>query len=129
MKQLFNYFGPHLMLDGYSCGRKNLSDMRLVFKFLNELPNLIGMQKISTPYVIDYDGGRKKEDWGFSGVVLIAESHISIHTFPEKGFVSIDVYSCKIFPKKRVIKIFKKYFLPKKVEINLVMRGRKFNKT
>lgn len=117
------------MLEGYGCDRKKLLDMRRVFKFLNNLPNLIGMHKISTPYVIDYDGGEKPKDWGFSGMVLIAESHISIHTFPEKNFVSIDVYSCKIFSKEKVVKIFKQYFSPKSVEINLVIRGKKFEKT
>jgi len=126
MKPSDNYFGPHLMLEGYGCDRKKLLDMRRVFKFLNNLPNLIGMHKISTPYVIDYDGGEKPKDWGFSGMVLIAESHISIHTFPEKNFVSIDVYSCKIFSKEKVVKIFKQYFSPKSVEINLVIRGKKF---
>ncbi|OGY45294.1 MAG: S-adenosylmethionine decarboxylase proenzyme [Candidatus Buchananbacteria bacterium RIFCSPHIGHO2_01_FULL_39_14] len=129
MKPSDNYFGPHLMLEGYGCDRKKLLDMRRVFKFLNNLPNLIGMHKISTPYVIDYDGGEKPKDWGFSGMVLIAESHISIHTFPEKNFVSIDVYSCKIFSKEKVVKIFKQYFSPKSVEINLVIRGKKFEKT
>jgi S-adenosylmethionine decarboxylase len=87
------------------------------------------MKKISAPYVIDYDGGRKPEDWGFSGVIIIAESHISVHTFPQKYFVSIDVYSCKKFSQTRAIAFFKRFFQPKTLEINSVERGKKFIKT
>lgn len=36
-----------------------------------------------------------KDPGGLSGFVMIAESHISFHTFPNRGFVTIDVYTCK----------------------------------
>ena len=40
---------------------------------------------------------RKKESYGYSSFVMIAESHITIHTFPELGYFSFDCYSCKDF--------------------------------
>ena len=76
-------FGPHLMLDGYGCDKKKLQDLNLVYRILDDLPERIGMTKIMPPYVFKYSGV-KPEDWGLSGFVLIAESHVSIHTFPEK---------------------------------------------
>src|SRR5688572_26192810 len=54
------------------------------------------MTKISQPFVMPYVGD-KPEDWGVSGFVLIAESHIAIHTFPDRGYVWVDVFSCKEF--------------------------------
>ena len=54
------------------------------------------MTKIIEPQVYTYRG-QKLEDWGVSGFVLIAESHISVHTFPERGYINIDVFSCKSF--------------------------------
>src|SRR5258706_2803940 len=89
-------FGPHLMLDGYGCDKKKLQDLNLIYRILDELPSRIGMTKIMPPYVFKYSGLRP-EDWGLSGFVLIAESHISIHTFPEKNFISVDIFSCKEF--------------------------------
>tara|TARA_B100000686_G_scaffold106492_1_gene113539 strand:- start:2363 stop:2683 length:321 start_codon:yes stop_codon:yes gene_type:complete len=55
------------------------------------------MVKISKPLVVEYTDGISKIDWGITGFVLIAESHISIHTFPERNYVNIDVFSCKEF--------------------------------
>ena len=43
----------------------------------------------------DYRPNNKKDPGGLSGFVLIAESHISIHRFPRRGFVTADVYSCQ----------------------------------
>lgn len=54
------------------------------------------MTKISPPHVYNYQGA-KPEDWGVSGFVLIAESHISIHTFPSRGYINVDIFSCKDF--------------------------------
>ena len=54
------------------------------------------MTKITPPAVYTYHGPTP-EDWGVSGFVIIAESHISVHTFPDRGYVNIDVFSCKEF--------------------------------
>lgn len=124
-----SYFGPHLMIDGYQGNQEKLGDLRLVFKLLNDLPGLVGMHKITAPYAFIYDGGQKPEDWGITGSVIIAESHICVHTFPTKGFVSFDIYSCKVFDREIVTKYFKEIFELQDMEINFVERGKKFSKT
>ena len=48
---------------------------------------------------------REAESYGYSSFVMIAESHISIHTFPELSYASFDCYSCKGFDDVRVIEI------------------------
>ena len=65
------------------------------------------------------------EPYGLSGIVLLAESHISIHTWPEINYVAIDIFTCgeKSSPKKALLYL-KKEFSPKKVEIKEVKRGR-----
>ncbi len=120
-------FGPHLMLDGYGCDKKKLQDLNLIYRILDELPNRIGMTKIMPPYVFKYSG-LKPEDWGLSGFVLIAESHISIHTFPEKNFVSVDIFSCKTFDLEFAGEYFKQAFGMEKVECNVLDRGTEFPK-
>ena len=94
-------FGPHLMLDGYGCAKRKLQDLNLIYRILDELPTRIGMTKIMPPYVFKYSGV-KPEDWGLSGFVLIAESHISIHTFAEHKRFHLDVFSCKPFDAEMV---------------------------
>lgn len=93
----------HLIIDGYSANPDILKSEEFIYRWLDQYPAEIGMTKISSPYVVRYVGA-KPEDWGLSGLVLIAESHISIHTFVEPGFVNIDVFSCKSFDAEQVIK-------------------------
>ena len=118
-------FGQHLMVDGYGCNHDHLQDIGLIYNFLDECPKRINMTKIMPPYVFKYEGS-KPEDWGISGFVLIAESHISIHTFPEKGYLSLDVFSCKKFNVEKTISYLEKTFLIKRYEKQLLNRGAEF---
>ena len=86
----------HLVIDGYGADPEKLQDVDLIYRFLDGHPAAIGMTKIIPPQVYTYHG-KKAEDWGVSGFVLIAESHISVHTFPDREYVSIDIFSCREF--------------------------------
>ncbi|MEM3167027.1 MAG: S-adenosylmethionine decarboxylase, partial [Candidatus Anstonellales archaeon] len=102
-------------------------DINFMYSFLDEMPELIGMTKIMPPYTFSYSGLRP-EDWGISGIVLIAESHISVHTFPEKNFVSVDIFSCKDFDIENATEVIISKFEAKTYEKNFFMRGRHFPK-
>lgn len=120
-------FGPHLALDCYHCDRALLEDLSLVYETLDVCPDHIGMTKIMPPYVFRYSG-KVPEDWGVSGVVLIAESHISVHTFPEKEFMSVDIFSCKCFDVERAIRYMVERFQVGRYEHQVLDRGRHFPK-
>ncbi|MEF3169001.1 MAG: adenosylmethionine decarboxylase [Deltaproteobacteria bacterium] len=120
-------FGQHLMMDGYGCDQSILMDLDRIYDFLSRYPGEINMTKIMPPYVFKYSG-LVPEDWGISGFVLIAESHISVHTFPEKLYMSLDIFSCKPFDTEAAIAHIKKIFDIKKVEIRLIDRGLEFPK-
>jgi len=113
--------GNHLTLDAFECGA-SLDDTGMVRRALEELPGLIGMKKIAEPVVVEY----KSPDLGESGVtgfVVVAESHIAIHTYPEKKFLSADVFSCKEFDYVRAVEYFKEKFGAEKVKHGLLSRG------
>jgi len=93
----------HLIIDGYSSDSGILQSEEFIYQLLDQYPAEIGMTKIAPPYVLRYVGA-KPEEWGVSGFVLIAESHISIHTFVEQRYVHIDVFSCKDFDAGQAIK-------------------------
>ena len=115
------------MIDGYGGNPKKLNDKKRVEKCLNELPDKLKMTKIIKPVVKYFKGNNIKDPGGYSAFVMIAESHISIHTFPKKKFVSIDAYTCSDqIDKKFVVDYFKKQFDLKEVEINYVKRGTKY---
>lgn len=122
-------FGLHLTLDGYGGQQEKLADKEFVMEVLDNLPLLLQMKKISQPYVLWYDGGEKPEDCGVSGFVMIAESHIAIHTFSQKQFLTADIYSCKWFDKKLAIAYLKKAFKLQHLETEISQRGLQFPRT
>ena len=60
---------------------------------------------------------RKNESYGYSTFAMIAESHLSIHTFPELEYFSFDCYSCKYFDIDKVIEVMKEHFEITKIEV------------
>ncbi|MBI5079005.1 S-adenosylmethionine decarboxylase [Candidatus Saganbacteria bacterium] len=115
------------MLDCYGCPKEKLADMDLIFNTLDVFPQKIGMTKIMPPYVFKYVG-KVPEDWGISGVVLIAESHISIHTFPDKKHAFIDIFSCKNFDTDYARQELLKIFEANQHKVTLLNRGVEFPK-
>lgn len=116
------------MIDGYGGEVSKLDDKELVLNALNSLPKLLEMNQLSKPEVYFAPANNIKDPGGWSGFVVIAESHISIHTFPEKGFVSIDVYTCRNgLDDATIIKYFKEVFGLKDLETNFVKRGLRYS--
>ncbi|PIT84692.1 adenosylmethionine decarboxylase [Candidatus Micrarchaeota archaeon CG10_big_fil_rev_8_21_14_0_10_45_29] len=118
-------FGPHLTLDMYGCDKNKIGSVEYIHNFLDKLPKKIGMDKIMPPNTFRYESPK---DWGVTGVVLIAQSHIAIHTFPEVGYVSFDIFSCKDFDTEKVTVQVIKALGAKTYEKNMFDRGRHFPK-
>ena len=112
----------HLIVDGYGADPDKLKDEDLIHRFLDEYPSAIGMTKIVPPQVYTYHG-KTPEDWGVSGFVLIAESHISIHTFPDRRYVNIDIFSCKEFDPALSLEDVKTTFALPEVKVWTLERG------
>lgn len=112
----------HLVIDGYGKNPAILADRNVVYDLLDSFPGEIGMTKIAPPYVFRYIGS-KPEDWGISGLVLIAESHISIHTFVDRALVNIDVFSCKAFDAKMVTEKLQQKLQLTRIRSYLLDRG------
>ena len=96
----------HLIIDGYGSDQQVLQNEEFLHQLLDSYPSMIGMTKISDPIVFKYVGN-KPEEWGISGFVIIAESHISFHTFVERSYVNIDIFSCRDFDTDEAIRHFK----------------------
>lgn len=99
--------------------------MGALSSILDAYPAQLDMTKIMPPYVFTYHG-TVEDDWGVSGIVLIAESHISIHTFPDKGFVTLDIFSCRDFNVDAAVNYFCDVFKPESIDKQILMRGREF---
>ena len=120
-----NSFGPHLTLDLTGCPKEILENYELHFNYLKILPEMIGMTPIIQPYVFPYSG-LVPEDRGITGIVIIAESHLSVHSFQEKNYTFIDIFSCKDFDVNLAIEYTVDLFKPTAFTQNIVQRGTDF---
>ena len=118
-------FGPHLIIDGSRCNTRKLADRILVEQVLNDYPTAIGMTKIGGPYMFEYQAPDPAYS-GVSGLVVIAESHIAIHTFPELDYFTMDIFSCKNFYHEKSIEYIRDAFEVKEMDRMLVQRGLSF---
>ena len=122
-------FGVHFTLDGYGGDPEKLNDPELMQNIFEELLKMLGMEKLTEPIVKYAEPRHLKDSGGYSGFVIIAESHISIHTFPKKKFVSIDAYTCKDeMDTERIEKYFRDAYDLQETEVQFFKRGLKFPK-
>lgn len=120
-------FGEHITIDGYGGDPELLNKERLILSVLSELPKKLEMKTLSAPMVVPAPDNGMKDPGGWSGFVIIAESHISVHTFPKRRFVSADVYSCKSgLDVKTIIAYFTETFKLSDVETNFIKRGTRY---
>ena len=116
----------HVTIDGYGGDPQKLADENLVRAFLDLCPSAIGMTKIAPPYVCRYVGA-KPEDWGVSGFVLIAESHISRAHLPRPRLrlgrrVLLQELSTQTLPSR----IFASASISASVRVHSLPRGLEF---
>jgi len=79
--------GRHLLLELKLCNSKVLNDLKKVQEIM------VSAAKEAKATIVEISF-HKFSPFGISGVVVIAESHISIHTWPEYGYAAIDIFTC-----------------------------------
>ncbi len=112
----------HLMLELYNIEREILTNEPLMRRVLDEYPSRIGMEKVSPVHLYDIETSNPL-DAGLSGFVVIAQSHVSLHAWPEYGEVDIDICSCKEFSQEDAIAFAKEIFQTDDIETHFVVRA------
>lgn len=119
-------YGPHLIVDAYGCDPAVLGDLGAVYRLLDVLPELIGMQKIRPPLVQQHLNPADRE-WGITGDVIISTSHCAIHTYPARGVAFLDIFSCRPFDVDRAMEFLREALRPATMDTQVLQRGRKFH--
>ena len=112
----------HVMLDLFGCNPKLLANEALLRRVLDEYPTRIGMEKVSSIELRDIKTSNPLDD-GFSGFVIIATSHVSLHAWPPYGMVNIDIFSCEDFDVNDTITFAQSMFQTADVEVHVVERA------
>ena len=119
-------FRNELLLDLYDCKRGVCDDLTLCYNFLDEIVGFLGMEKQAPPSIFRSDATRFPDKAGLSGWVPLIESSIVIHTLTPKDFITVDIYCCRSFDKKKAEEFCRKFFGPKRVEAQFVERGQNY---
>ncbi len=79
--------GRHVLTEFYGCDRAILNDVELIRKHMEQATRIAGATIVQSVFHLF-------NPHGVSGVVVIAESHMAIHTWPEYGYAAIDLFTC-----------------------------------
>jgi S-adenosylmethionine decarboxylase len=82
-----NTLGRHLLAEFYACDRDVIDDIDRVAQLMREAAERVGATVVAEAF-------HRYEPQGVSGTLLIAESHLSVHTWPEVGYVAVDIFTC-----------------------------------
>ena len=109
------YAGDHLLVELWDA--TNLADAELIERTLERAARTAGATVLHSYY---HPFG---EGQGVSGVTVLAESHISIHTWPERGYAAIDVVMCGVCDPNLTLPVFAAAFAPRRMESQPFQRG------
>lgn len=82
-----NALGKHVIAELYDCDRVIINNQELIEKFMMEAVKISGATFIKSIF-------HKFSPHGITGIVLVAESHFAIHTWPEYGYCAVDIFTC-----------------------------------
>jgi S-adenosylmethionine decarboxylase len=109
------FAGAHLILDFW--GAKHLDDLELMERVLRQC-----VVKCRAT-LLHIHLHHFSPSGGISGVAVLAESHISVHTWPERNFAAFDIFMCGDAKPEEAIAILKRAFLPEMMKITENLRG------
>jgi len=114
-KNGLKFAGTHLIIDLW--GASNLDNATVVEEMLREATTTCGATLL---YIHVH---RFSENGGISGVAVLAESHISIHTWPERGYAAVDLFMCGCAEPQKAVPVLRKHFAPAHIQIGEQKRG------
>jgi S-adenosylmethionine decarboxylase len=110
-----NALGRHFLIELWEA--ENLDKPEIGEEALVETVRATGGTLLDTRFVPFPNGG-------YSGVCIIAESHVTIHTWPEHNYAAVDMFTCgATMDFDAGIEMLKKYFAPKAIQVAEVKRG------
>lgn len=107
--------GAHLIIDLYDA--KKLDDIGHIEAALRQCVEAAGAT------LLHIHLHHFEPNGGVSGVAVLAESHISIHSWPENGYAALDVFMCGDAKPEACVPVLRKAFKPKRIAVSELLRG------
>jgi S-adenosylmethionine decarboxylase len=113
--------GSHILADLYGVSRRLLQSGVELEALLRRAAELAGATVLGSHF---HSFGTAQ---GITGVVLLAESHISIHTWPESDFAAVDIFMCGTANPQRALDALLEALAPTSQQVEIAARGRGAN--
>ena len=110
-----SFAGLHVTVDLY--GAKNLDSIQSIDGVMRECIEACGATLLHI-HLHHFTPNN-----GVTGVAVLAESHISVHTWPERNFAAFDIFMCGDSKPEKAIRILEERLLADKVDFNVLKRG------
>jgi S-adenosylmethionine decarboxylase len=110
------YAGTHLLVDLW--GATKLDDIKFIEATLIECINNCNATLLHIHLHHFSSSG------GISGVAVLAESHISVHTWPERDYAAFDIFMCGDASPENALPVLKRAFMPERFEVKEMLRGK-----
>jgi S-adenosylmethionine decarboxylase len=108
--------GTHLLAEYHGCDRALLDDLEALRRIMREAAQAAGATVVAEVF-------QPFSPQGVTGVVVIEESHFSVHTWPEYGYAAVDFYTCGDCVPERADAVLRQALAAERVEIMSVRRG------
>lgn len=120
--------GKHLIVDVLTKNSEKLTDKKFTRDFFKKIIKEIEMKAVLPTVVYQFPTlfkgkNGKRPKGGISAFCILEESHLSCHSWPEENYIAYDIYSCKDFEEKKVIKLIRKFLPVKKLIYKVVRRS------
>ena len=109
--------GNHLLVELYDCETNAINNHQYVEDVLVEAANISGAHVVESVF-------HKFNPHGVSGVVVVSESHFTIHTWPEYGYCAVDIFTCgDLIDNHKALQFIKSRFSAKSISVMETKRG------
>lgn len=109
------YAGIHLIVEVWRA--RYLKSLPQIKKILQE------SVKACQATLLKIDLHKFTPSGGISGIGILKESHISVHTWPEYKYAALDIFVCGTIDPHKAIPVIKKGFMPEKIQVVEIKRG------
>jgi S-adenosylmethionine decarboxylase len=109
--------GQHILIDLYGVSPELLDDVALLSGCLRAAAAKGGLTPLAEPFLHHFPGG------GVTGFILLAESHIALHSYPERGYLALDLFLCGKGDTGAAVAVFQAALSPLREQTTAVVRG------
>lgn len=110
------FLGQHIILELYKCPADMLSNPALIEEYMKEAAIAMGATIVESTF-------HHFSPLGVSGVIVIMESHLTIHTWPEHEYAAVDMFTCGDIQMEKGVALLKQKLKAKTSEMQILKRG------